>query len=91
MSRIIVIGDLIIDRYIFGSSERISPEAPVPIVKVSDESIKLGGAGNVVSNLRALGATVDFISVVGACNLSSQGMRLLNQIEVETDKIIIEV
>jgi len=63
--KIAVIGDLMIDHYIWGSCERISPEAPVQVVNVSNESMVLGGAGNVVNNLHALGANVSIFSVVG--------------------------
>ena len=63
--KILVIGDLIIDHYLWGSSNRISPEAPVPIVSINKESTMLGGAGNVLNNLNALGAKIDVISVVG--------------------------
>ena len=62
---IAVIGDLMIDHYIWGSCERISPEAPVQVVNVSNESVVLGGAGNVVNNLQSLGAKVTVLSVVG--------------------------
>ena len=49
--KILVIGDLMIDHYLWGSSNRISPEAPVPIVNIDSESTILGGAGNVINNL----------------------------------------
>jgi D-beta-D-heptose 7-phosphate kinase/D-beta-D-heptose 1-phosphate adenosyltransferase len=62
---IAVIGDLMIDHYIWGSCERISPEAPVQVVSVSKESTVLGGAGNVVTNLLSLGAEVSIFSIVG--------------------------
>ena len=62
---IAVIGDVMIDHYIWGACERISPEAPVPVVSVSKESTLLGGAGNVVNNLHTLGAKVSLLSVVG--------------------------
>ncbi len=62
---IIVIGDLMLDRYIWGNVERISPEAPVPVLDVRKEDAKLGGAGNVANNLMALGARVMMASVVG--------------------------
>src|SRR5689334_9594618 len=62
---VLVVGDVMLDRYIYGLVERISPEAPVPILTVERELQMPGGAGNVVRNLTALGAAVAFISVVG--------------------------
>ena len=58
--KVLVVGDLMIDEWIWGTVTRISPEAPVPVVAVSDHSFTLGGAGNVANNLRALGAEVSF-------------------------------
>lgn len=63
--RIGVLGDLMLDRYLWGRVERISPEAPVPVVEVERESDSLGGAGNVAANLSALGAVPSLFSVVG--------------------------
>jgi rfaE bifunctional protein kinase chain/domain len=63
--RIMVIGDVMVDRYIFGDIKRISPEAPIPVVHVKYEDDVLGGAGNVFENLRTLGASPFLISVVG--------------------------
>jgi len=63
--RVLVIGDLMVDRYLWGVCERISPEAPVQVVDVRKESYALGGAGNVVANLVSLGAQVDLIALVG--------------------------
>ncbi len=62
---IVVIGDLMIDHYFWGSCERISPEAPVPVVSIEKESLVLGGAGNVINNLQSLGAEVSIFSVIG--------------------------
>ncbi len=62
---IAVVGDLMLDHYLWGRSERISPEAPVPIVEITKEEDRLGGAGNVVNNLLSLGADVLVSSVVG--------------------------
>jgi D-beta-D-heptose 7-phosphate kinase / D-beta-D-heptose 1-phosphate adenosyltransferase len=56
--RALVIGDLMLDEYLWGRAERISPEAPVQVVEVVREDLRLGGAGNVVHNLAALGASV---------------------------------
>jgi rfaE bifunctional protein kinase chain/domain len=64
--RIVVIGDVMIDEWIWGRVSRISPEAPVPVVAVHDHSFTLGGSGNVANNLRALGANVTLVAVVGA-------------------------
>ena len=64
--RILVVGDLMIDEYLWGNVERISPEAPVQIVTVAGENYTLGGAGNVVNNLVALGARVSVAGVIGA-------------------------
>ncbi len=63
--RVLVIGDLMLDRYIWGQVNRISPEAPVPVVRVTRESLHAGGAGNVVTNIRALGGQVTVCGVVG--------------------------
>jgi rfaE bifunctional protein kinase chain/domain len=63
--RLIVVGDLMLDRFIWGTVKRISPEAPVPVVEVERESQHLGGAGNVVANLVALGARAWPLGVVG--------------------------
>jgi D-beta-D-heptose 7-phosphate kinase/D-beta-D-heptose 1-phosphate adenosyltransferase len=70
--RILVVGDLMIDEWIWGDVSRISPEAPVPVVKVGRHTFTLGGAGNVANNLRALGASVAFVGVVGD---DSEGIR----------------
>jgi len=64
--KILVIGDLILDRFVWGKVSRISPEAPVPVVEVKSESGALGGAGNVANNITAFGAQVSVIGVYGA-------------------------
>ena len=63
--RVVVLGDLMLDRYVAGQVDRVSPEAPVPVVLVEKEWDAVGGAGNVAANLRALGARCDVIGVVG--------------------------
>jgi len=65
-ARVLVVGDLMVDRYYSGAVRRISPEAPVPVVEVADELQRFGGAANVAHNLRRLGAAVDVCGVVGA-------------------------
>ena len=86
--KILVIGDLMIDHYLWGSCERISPEAPVQVINVGDESVVLGGAGNVINNLNALGAQVDVISVIGNCETSGKLKALLANIKVNTKYLI---
>ena len=88
--RILVVGDLMIDHYLWGKCERISPEAPVQVVSVEKETSLLGGAGNVIHNLKALGATVDVISVIGDDANAHELNRLLSDIEISTDNILIQ-
>ena len=86
--KILVVGDLMIDQYLWGSSERISPEAPVPVININQDNEVLGGAGNVVNNLKKLGAQVDIFSVIGNCAASSDIVNLLNEIGVNTQNLI---
>ena len=86
--KILVAGDLMIDHYLWGKCERISPEAPVQVVNVGSETKLLGGAGNVVHNLIALGAEVDVISVIGGCEISNELKALLKDINVRPDYLI---
>lgn len=64
-ARVLIVGDAMLDRYWFGAVERISPEAPVPVVKVNREEERLGGAANVAMNVKALGAQATLLTVVG--------------------------
>jgi rfaE bifunctional protein kinase chain/domain len=64
-ARVLVVGDAMLDRYLFGSVDRISPEAPVPVVRVTREEERLGGAANVALNIKSLGAQATLITVVG--------------------------
>lgn len=64
-AEVLVVGDVMLDRYWFGDVERISPEAPVPVVKIQDSDERLGGAANVARNIAALGATPMLMGVVG--------------------------
>ena len=89
-TNILVIGDLMIDHYLWGKCERISPEAPVQIVNIDKESSVLGGAGNVINNLRALGSNVDVISVIGNDMAAKELQFLLNDIDVNSNMLIIE-
>jgi len=81
--RILVVGDLMIDEWIWGTVTRISPEAPVPVVAVADHSFTLGGAGNVANNLRALHANVVFAGTVGNDAFAAHVRELLRNEEVD--------
>ena len=70
--RITVVGDVMLDRFVIGRVSRMSPEAPVPVVVFDHEEYRLGGAANVANNLRALGATVDLVGMVGADEAGAQ-------------------
>jgi rfaE bifunctional protein kinase chain/domain len=76
-ARLLVVGDLMLDRFIFGDVERISPEAPVPVLRVMSESYRLGGAANVIHNIRSLGAEVVACGVIGR---DAAGKRLVHDL-----------
>jgi D-glycero-beta-D-manno-heptose-7-phosphate kinase len=81
-ARVLVVGDAMLDRYWFGAVERISPEAPVPIVRIDREEERAGGAANVARNAAALGAQVTLLSVVGADEPGTRLERLLGRARV---------
>ena len=81
---ILVIGDLMIDEYVWGEVDRISPEAPVQVVSVLRDSVTLGGAGNVVNNLVALGARVAVAGVLGAGANADLLMKMFRELGVDT-------
>ncbi|RXI28681.1 D-glycero-beta-D-manno-heptose-7-phosphate kinase [Aliarcobacter trophiarum] len=87
---ILVIGDLMIDHYLWGSCDRISPEAPVQVVNVKKESSTLGGAGNVINNLVSLGSMVEVISVIGDDSVADELKNLLEKIDVKIDNLVVE-
>jgi D-beta-D-heptose 7-phosphate kinase/D-beta-D-heptose 1-phosphate adenosyltransferase len=76
-ARVLCIGDVMLDHYVYGQVERVSPEAPIPVLTIERESKTLGGAGNVLRNLTALGAQASFISVVGNDEAGREIGRLL--------------
>ena len=89
-ARIMVIGDLMVDEYIWGNVSRISPEAPVPVVSVTSESLRLGGAGNVVNNIHTLGGKVLLTGVVGNDEMGRKVIHDLRKMGLETKGIIVE-
>jgi len=88
--RLLVVGDLMIDEYVWGNVDRISPEAPVQVVAVNSEDYTLGGSGNVVNNLVALGAEVSILGVVGTGRNSQQLLDKLSDLGSNTEGIIQE-
>ena len=88
--KVLVIGDLMIDEYLWGSVDQISPEAPVPVVSVQKESHALGGAGNVIHNLVAMGAKVTAIGTAGTGKTGQMIFEKLEDLGIETDGVISE-
>jgi D-beta-D-heptose 7-phosphate kinase/D-beta-D-heptose 1-phosphate adenosyltransferase len=87
---ILVIGDIMLDKYLFGTANRISPEAPVPIIEVMYEEAMLGGAGNVIKNLVSFGSKCSVISVIGDDEAGQLVLDLLNEHGLDTSMIIKE-
>ncbi len=87
--RILVVGDVMVDEWIWGAVTRISPEAPVPVVAVNDHSFTLGGAGNVANNLRALGAQVDLIATIGEDWFAGSARDLLARAAIDADGVVV--
>ncbi|MDO9449577.1 MAG: D-glycero-beta-D-manno-heptose-7-phosphate kinase [Rugosibacter sp.] len=83
-ARVLIVGDVMLDRYWFGEVSRISPEAPVPVVKVEKIEERPGGAANVARNCAALGAKVSLLSVVGADEAGKTLARLMDDASIES-------
>jgi D-beta-D-heptose 7-phosphate kinase/D-beta-D-heptose 1-phosphate adenosyltransferase len=86
--RVLVVGDLMLDRYLWGAVDRISPEAPVPVVLIDHKSCVAGGAANVASNLHSLGCKVSMAGVVGADEDGRQLLELLQSAGIETNAVL---
>ena len=84
-ARVLVVGDVMLDRYWYGAVDRISPEAPVPVVRVTREEERGGGAANVALNVAALGAQATLLTVVGDDEASHKLEKLLAQTGVKTE------
>jgi D-beta-D-heptose 7-phosphate kinase/D-beta-D-heptose 1-phosphate adenosyltransferase len=87
--RLLVAGDVVLDEYLWGTVERVSPEAPVPVVHVQRESLVLGGAGNVVRNVVALGGQCRFCTVVGDDADGGRVLELLEELGVDRDGVVV--
>jgi len=86
-SRVLVVGDVMLDRYWFGEVDRISPEAPVPVVRVARREDRLGGAANVARNIAALGAQATLVGVVGDDEAGERIDRLAGEAGVQADLV----
>ncbi len=84
----LVVGDVMLDRYWFGSVERISPEAPVPVLSVNQQEVRAGGAANVAHNLQALGAKTTLLSVVGDDQAGTEIKQLIQDYGAEPKLIV---
>ena len=85
--KILVFGDLMLDEYLWGRTERISPEAPVQIVEVEKEELRLGGAGNVIHNLASLGCEVHVAGIVGENQDGRTLLDMLKKMQVNCDAL----
>ncbi len=86
----LVVGDLMVDEYLWGRVDRISPEAPVPVVAIERENLALGGSGNVINNLRAMGAKVCAVGTVGRDNAGTRLLKSLETLAVDTSGILVD-
>ena len=88
--RVAVVGDLMLDRYIWGSVSRISPEAPVPIIDMESEQARLGGAANVARNIKSLGGEPFLVGVIGADNSGKLLFEMIREGGFSTDGIVVD-
>ena len=88
--RILVVGDVIMDEFLWGRVERISPEAPVPVVQVEEESLVLGGAGNVVNNIVSLGGQALLCGVIGNDAMGRELVHMLQKMNSPTHGLVVE-
>lgn len=86
--KILVIGDVIVDQFVWGSVSRISPEAPVPVVNVSKEELLLGGSANVLRNLVSLGAKGGLCGIIGRDAMGEQLIDLMNNLPASTNGLV---
>jgi D-beta-D-heptose 7-phosphate kinase/D-beta-D-heptose 1-phosphate adenosyltransferase len=89
-SGVLVVGDVMVDHFIWGNVSRISPEAPVPVVDVQKDSILLGGCANVLNNIHAIGGNVYVAGVIGSDNIGKKLLSELRDKKIETNGIVVE-
>ena len=89
-ARVVSVGDAMLDRFVHGDVERISPEAPIPVLRIDRETAMLGGVGNVVRNLDALGAGGDVVTVVGDDDAGRQAQALFGEVAGVRARVIVD-
>ncbi len=89
-TRLLVVGDIMLDHFIWGRVERISPEAPVPVVEVTSESVRLGGAANVANNIESLGGKGLLAGIIGRDDHGSRLMELLTDKGMDTGCVVMD-
>lgn len=89
-ARVLVVGDIIMDKYIWGNVSRISPEAPVPVVEIKQETERLGGAANVINNIISLGGQASLCGVVGDDDTGRDLIDRIKNMQLRTDGIIVD-
>src|SRR4051812_45476712 len=87
-SRVVLVGDLMIDKYLYGNVERLSPEAPVPVLHHEREELRLGGAGNVAACIGALGGQVRMVGVVGDDAMGASVREMLKSCGADASGVI---
>src|ERR1043165_8840492 len=87
--RVLIIGDVMVDAYIWGAVERISPEAPVPVVSVKKRDYRLGGAANVALNIQSLGAKPILCALVGEDESGKKLMDCMNNLSITLEGIVL--
>ena len=87
-SKVLVIGDLIIDHFIWGSVSRISPEAPVPVVNVTHDNLMLGGSANVLHNLHSLGSKSSICGIIGDDAMGGKIVELISDLGSPADGVL---
>ncbi len=88
--RLLIVGDLMLDRYVVGEVSRISPEAPIPVLAARTSEQKLGGAGNVAANLIAMGAEVDVVGVIGDDGWGRELSSIIEKTGISTDGLVVD-
>lgn len=90
-ARVLVVGDIMVDHFIWGKVSRISPEAPVPVVDVQSDNLLLGGSANVMNNIYAMDGQVYAVGVIGADAMGDRLMKELAERQINTDGVVVEL